>query len=202
MTSKQGTLVLGSPEELEWRLTLVNPADTARGYFFNCALNQVRLHADAEALKRCTELLGEEKITPFFNYPITTLLRLLYNATWSLSEKHEGFEKTLQHLGRQVAQDFLSNAVGKTLLLLTGKAPTQLVNSLPSAYRTGWHHGQGAVKWTSPRQCIASIHGNVIPYPYFEGVFQQVFGAMGVVNMQVKGRQVEPVTSEYAFSWN
>ena len=47
-----------------------------------------------------------------------------------------------------------------------------------------------------------SIHGNVIPFPYFEGVFLEVFQAAGATHFAVKGRQVGPADTEYELSWD
>jgi uncharacterized protein (TIGR02265 family) len=191
---------LSSPQELERRLKRVPPGDTARGYFFQCTLEQVRSTGNPEALRRCLEVSGTETHTAFFKYPITALLRLLYHAAWAL--KGEGsFEQSLRHLGQHVAQDFLTNAVGKTLLLVAGKNLKLLADALPAAYPTGWDHGKGAVKWVGPRHCVASIHGNAVPYPYFEGIFLTVFQAVGAPHLQVKGRQVAVTETEYEISW-
>lgn len=183
-------------------MALARPEDTACGYFFNCALDEVRRQGDEALLKRCIEVLGQEKFAAFFNYPITSLLRLLYTASWGMSEKHGGFEKALRHLGRDVAQHFLRNTVGRTMLLLAAKNPKRLAEGLPSAYRTGWQHGRSTVQWTQPGQYLAFIHGNVIPYPYFEGVLSEVFMATGADNVRVTGRQIGPVDSEFSLSWS
>jgi uncharacterized protein (TIGR02265 family) len=192
---------LGSPEDLELRLTLVPPRDTARGYFFNCALELVRLRGDEEALRRCLEASGKEDFTAFFNYPLSTLLRLLYQAAWALEDSSGGFENALRELGHRTTQEFLGNSVGKALLLVAGKSMKWLVDTLPAAYRTGWHHGGGAVKWLGPTRCLVSIHGNVVPYPYFEAVFQAVFQAAGATGFQVRGWQRGPTDTEYELSW-
>lgn len=192
---------LGSPQDLEQRLALLTPKDEVRGYFFKCALEQIQREAGEEALKRCQEKLELDKPVAFFSYPIHSLLRLLYEAAGILSASHGGFEGALRHMGRQVANEFLGNTVGKTLLLLSSKDPKQLADSLPSAYKTGWLHGKGAVRWTGPGQCVATIQGNVVPYPYFEGIFQTVFKALGSEHVKVKGRQVGLADTEYEISW-
>ncbi|WP_158502012.1 TIGR02265 family protein [Vitiosangium sp. GDMCC 1.1324] len=202
MASNPSTVDLGSPAELERRLALIPPGDTARGYFFNCALEPIRMLGDAEALERCLETSGREEFTAFFNYPISTLLPLLYTAAWALRESSGSFEEALRQLGKHVAKHFLANPVGRALLMLAAKSPTQLVNGLPAAYRTGWGHGRGAVKWTGLNQCAAFIHGNVIPYPYFEGVFLEVFQAAGATGLKVTGRQVGPADTDYDISWS
>lgn len=201
MASTQDEAKLGSPEDLALRLTLVPPRDTARGYFFNCALEQVRLRGDAEALGRCQEASGEKDFTAFFNYPISALVRLLYEAAWALEDSSGGFENALRELGQRVAREFLGNSVGKALLLVAGKSLRWLTDSLPTAYRTGWHHGEGAVRWLGPTRCLVSIHGNVVPYPYFEGIFQEVFQAAGATGFQARGRQRGPADTEYELSW-
>lgn len=201
MAPTQDEAALGSPEDLERRLALVPPRDTARGYFFNCALELVRLRGNEEALRRCLEVSGQEDFTAFFNYPMSTLLRLLYQAAWALEAPSGGFENALRELGQRTCVEFLGNSVGKALLLVAGRSARWLVDTLPSAYRTGWHHGEGAVKWLGPTRCLVSIHGNVVPYPYFEAVFQVVFQAAGTSGFQVRGRQRGPADTEYEMSW-
>jgi uncharacterized protein (TIGR02265 family) len=201
MTSTQFQADLGSPRDLEQRLALLTPQDTARGYFFKCTLELIQREAGEEALKRCQEKGELDKPVAFFNYPIHALVRLLFEAAEILSARYGGFEGALRHMGRQVANEFLGNTVGKTLLLLSSKDPKQLADSLPSAYKTGWQHGRGEVRWTGPGQCIVLILGNVVPYPYFEGVFQTVFKALGPEHVKVKGRQVGLADSEYELSW-
>lgn len=201
MASTQDDVALGSPEDLELRLKLVPPRDTARGYFFTCALELVRLRGDDEALRRCLEASGKEDFTSFFNYPITSLLRLLYETAWAMEDSSGGFENALRELGHRTAREFLGNAVGKALLLVAGKSVKWLADTLPAAYRTGWQHGQGAVRWLGPTRCLASIHGNVVPFPYFEGVFQAVFQAAGAPGFQAHGRQRGPADTEYELSW-
>lgn len=200
MESNPSSADLGSPRDLEKRLQRVPPGDTVRGYFFRSPLEQVRLTGNPEALQRCLEIRGKEVPTAFFKYPITALLQLLYHAAWAL-EAPRGFEESLRYLGQRVAQDFLENAVGKAMLLAGGKNLKLLANNLPAAYRTGWDHGHGAVKWTRPQQCLVSIHDNVIPHPYFEGIFLQVFQAAGAKHLRVKGWQVELTHTEYELSW-
>jgi uncharacterized protein (TIGR02265 family) len=57
------------------------------------------------------------------------------------------------------------------------------------------------VVWLSPTRCLVSIHGNVIPYPYFEGVFLEVFQAAGAPHFAVRGRRLGPADTEYELSW-
>ncbi|MFE8605011.1 TIGR02265 family protein [Archangium violaceum] len=201
MASNQDAVELGSPRELELRLTLIPLGDTVRGYFFNCALEQVRLQGDEEALRRCIEASGLESCTAFFKYPMSALLQLLYHVSWALKDSSGSFEASMRQLGQWTAKEFLVGSVGRTMLLLAGSNLKRLADSLPTAYRTGWEHGWGEVAWTGSRQCLVSIHGNVVPYPYFEGVFVEVFQAAGASNLKVKGWQVGTADTRYSLSW-
>lgn len=202
MASNQDAAELGSPRELEVRLTLIPLGDTVRGYFFNCALELLRLQGNEEALRRGIEACGLEAPTPFFKYPMSALLRLLYHVAWALKDSSGGFEEALRQLGRRTAKEFLAGSVGRTMLLLAGRNLKLLADSLPIAYRTGWEHGGGSVSWSGVRQCLVSISGNVVPYPYFEGVFLEVFHAAGATNLKVKGWQVGTADTRYELSWD
>ncbi|REG33391.1 uncharacterized protein (TIGR02265 family) [Archangium gephyra] len=202
MVSNQDAAELASPRELELRLKLIPPGDTVRGYFFNCALEQVRLQGDEEALRRCVEASGLESPTAFFKYPMSALLRLLYHVAWALNDSRGGFEASLRLLGQWTAKEFLRGSVGRTMLLLAGRNLKRLADYLPTAYGTGWEHGWGEVMWTGSGQCLVSIHGNVVPYPYFEGVFLEVFQAAGATNLKVRGWQLGTAHTRYSLSWD
>ncbi|HZH14191.1 MAG TPA: TIGR02265 family protein [Archangium sp.] len=49
---------------------------------------------------------------------------------------------------------------------------------------------------------LVSPRGNVVPYPYFEGVFLEVFQAAGAANLKVRGWQVGPADTRYTLSWD
>ncbi|MCY1083299.1 TIGR02265 family protein [Archangium lansingense] len=182
-------------------MKLIPLGDTVRGYFFHCALEQVRLLGDEEALRRCREAGGLESPMRFFKYPISGFVRLLYEAARALTDSAGSFEEAMRQLGRHVATEFLGSPVGKTMLLLAGDNLQRLADSLPMVYRTGWGHGVGEVAWTGFSSCRTSIHGNVIPFPYFEGIFLEVFQAAGATHLKVAGRQVGPADTEYELSW-
>jgi uncharacterized protein (TIGR02265 family) len=202
MASNQGVADLGSPRELESRLKLIPLGDNVRGYFFNCALAPLRLPGNEEALRRCVEACGLEAPTAFFKYPMSALLRLLYHVAWALKDSSGSFEEALRQLGQRTAKEFLAGSVGRTMMLVARSNPRLLAESLPIAYRTGWEHGWGTVSWTGVTQCLTSIHGNVVPYPYFEGVFLEVFQATGATNLKVRGWQVATADTRYVLSWD
>jgi uncharacterized protein (TIGR02265 family) len=192
---------LGSPGDLELRLKLIPRGDTVRGYFFTCALEQLRLHGRDEAHRHWLETSGMQPTTAFFNYPMSALLRLLYHTAWALKDSSGSFEESLRQLGQWTAKEFLESAVGRTMVLLAAKSPKLLAQNLPTAYRTGWGHGVGAVSWAGARKCHPAIHGNVVPSPYFEGVFLRVFQAVGAPNLKVRGWQEGPADTRYEISW-
>ncbi|MFY0526300.1 TIGR02265 family protein [Archangium gephyra] len=123
MAPNQDAADLGSPRELEQRLTLIPPGDTVRGYFFNCALEQLRLHVNDEAVRRWVEASGLEAPTSFFKYPMSTLLRLLYHVGWAMQDSSGSFEESLRQLGRRTAKEFLRKLGGQDDVVAVRKAP-------------------------------------------------------------------------------
>ncbi len=65
---------LGSPAELERRVTLVRPGDTLRGFLFGATLKAVMSQGDEAAVLRCIEAAGGEGFLSFFCYPVPSLL--------------------------------------------------------------------------------------------------------------------------------
>ena len=190
-----------SPESLTRRLARVPPEDQARGYFFQATLEQVRLRGSDGAVRRCLEASGVEAPVAFFKYPLTSLLRMLYQATWELMGD-SSFESTLYGLGRHVCAHFLSNPVGKSFLVVAGRNPRQLVEALPAGYRTAWDHGWVSLEWDGPRHCRSFLHAGLIPPPYIEGVLQHVFEAAGVVRPRVRSRSLSLSETAFDLTWD
>nr|QKW93778.1 hypothetical protein [Vitiosangium cumulatum] len=187
--------------ELEQRLAAVGPKDTTRGFLFSAALEVVRSQADAEALKRCVEAAGNSNFTAFFSYPVPTLLKLLYAASRELSSKHGGFDGAMQQLGFRVAPRFLESTTGKMLLSLVGKEPKRLIDSMPTAYKTAWDHGNCTLTWTGPKGGRLA-YTNVIPVQYFAGSVMQILSAAQVKGAQATGKQLSLTESTVDFSWD
>jgi uncharacterized protein (TIGR02265 family) len=192
---------LGSPRDLEQRLAVIQPTDTARGFLYNSALELVETQVGPAALKSCNEVLGGKTQKAFFTYPMGSLLKLLHCAADALSDKYGGFEPAMQHLGFRATPGFLESAAGKMLMSLVGKEPRRLFEGLPTAYKTAFNHGACELTWLGPQQGRFVYTGNTIPYPYFVGSVHQVFSTAQMTRVSVRGQQLGPAHCVVDFSW-
>ncbi|RKH54528.1 DUF2378 family protein [Corallococcus aberystwythensis] len=188
-------------QDLEKRLALATPDDTARGMFFNGALNAVRNLGGDAAVEKCLAVVPEKKFVDFFNYPVAGFLKLAFTGAQLMGPQLGGFDAMLRKMGTQATTDFLSSAAGKTLLLLAGDSPKRLVTNLPTGYRAAVSYGDRSVEWTSDRAGKLLMKRDFMPPAYHEGVLHAVIEALGARGVQVKGRQTGPVDTEYALSW-
>jgi uncharacterized protein (TIGR02265 family) len=198
----QDTPGLGSRQELERRLGLISPKDTARGFLFSAVIKVVADHADAAAVKRCTAVVGESTFPTFFNYPITSLVKLLYTAGWEVSGALGGFENALRAFGDQAGTEFKATMVGKTLVALDGIDTKHLLLGFPHAQPTGLAHGSLELRWTGARSGVFVYRGILIPYPYFEGSLYNMFKLTPARNVEISGYETGPADFELAFSWD
>src|SRR6476661_1781694 len=89
-------------QDIERRLRLATPEHTTRGILFVATLRTVReLGADEAMVRSCQEASGESEFVDFFNYPTSSLLRLLAAAARVLSPRYGGMEGALRQLGRK-----------------------------------------------------------------------------------------------------
>ncbi|MGE6764017.1 DUF2378 family protein [Corallococcus interemptor] len=188
-------------QDLEKRLALATPDDTARGMFFNGALNAVRILGGDAAVEKCLAAVQEKKFVDFFNYPVSGFLKLSFTGAQLMGPQLGGFDAMLRKMGTQATTDFLSSAAGKTLLLLAGDSPKRLVTNLPTGYRAAVSYGDRSVEWSSDRAGKLLMKRDFMPPAYHEGVLQAVIEALGARGVQVKGRQTGPVDTEYTLSW-
>ena len=191
----------GSQQELEQRLALVGPEDTARGFFFNAALQVVRDMGDAAALERCHEAAGGGRFMAFFSYPVSALDQLLHTAAWVLSQKHGGFDAAMRHLGHQVVPDYLASSAGRALRMLAGGEPRRTLHSLPSSYRTTVRHGDCSVRGLTSNAGIVVFTGCSLPTAYLEGAVRGVFDSMRMEKVKVVGRRRGPGDTQISVSW-
>lgn len=188
-------------QDLDKRLALATPDDTARGMFFNGALNAVRILGGDAAVEKCLAASTEKKFVDFFNYPVSGFLKLSFAGAQLMGPQLGGFDAMLRKMGTQATTDFLSSAAGKTLLLLAGDSPKRLVSNLPTGYRAAVSYGERSVEWQSDRAGRLLMKRDFMPPAYHEGVLQAVIEALGARGVQVKGRQTGTVDTEYALSW-
>lgn len=199
-TPPQPLLGLGSAKDLEQRLAATGPKDTTRGFLFNAALEVVKTQAGEVAMKRCVEAAGGGSYTAFFSYPVTALVKLTYMGARELSIKFGSFEGAMEEFGYRVAPRFLESTTGKMLLSLVGKEPKRLIDSLPTAYKTAWDHGNCTLTWTGPKSGRLT-YVNALPVAYFVGSVKQMLAAAQLKGTQVRSQQTSPTECTIDFSW-
>jgi uncharacterized protein (TIGR02265 family) len=192
---------LNTERHLERNLALAKPEDTARGMFFNGAVEAVRVLANEEVAHRCRMASGERKHIDFFSYPVTSFLKMCLAVTNEVGPRLGGCEKVLRRIGEQSTQDFLSSMAGKTAILLAGGNVKRLLGQLPSSYRAAVSYGERAVLWTGERSGRFIIHHDFMPPAYHEGVLLGVMEAAGVRPVLARGRMTGSLDSEYELSW-
>lgn len=188
-------------QDLEMRLSLATREDTARGLFFNGVLGAVKVLGGEAAVAKCLAAGGEKKFVDFFNYPVSSFLKMAYTAAQLMGPQLGGFDATLRRMGMQATTDFLSSAAGKTLLLLASDNPKKLVSNLPSGYRAAVSYGDRSVVWTGDKAGRFLMKRDFMPPSYHEGTLQAVIESLGVRNVQVHGKQTGPLDTEYELSW-
>lgn len=197
---KDAILPLDS-NDLEQRIALASSSDTCKGMFHNgLFLSAQRAQGDL-GLERMKAAARGQKYVDFFNYPIAEFLPQAWAAAEIVGGK-EGLAAGIRLLGRQATDDFLSTAVGKTLLLLAGSDPKRMMNSLPAGYKTAVSYGTRTVTWKTSAHCVFSMKRDFMPHPYHEGVLLQVLTAVGGKNVQAKGHRVGLLDTDYEITWS
>lgn len=192
---------LNTERHLERNLALAKPEDTARGMFFNGAVDAVRALANEEVAHRCRAATGERKHIDFFSYPVASFLRMCLAANQQVGLQLGGCEKVLRRIGEQSTRDFLSSMAGKTAILLAGGSVKRLLGQLPSSYRAAVSYGDRVLTWTGERSGRFIIQHDFMPPAYHEGVLLGVMEAAGVRPVLVRGQLTGPLDSEYELSW-
>jgi uncharacterized protein (TIGR02265 family) len=188
--------------QLRHRMAMASPTDTARGMFFNGALEVARALGGSEAADRCQQVLGEKRFIDFLNYPIADLLQLSLEILRLIGPRAGGGAGVLRRMGAQAARDFLASAPGRTMLMLTDKNPRRLLNQFPASYRTVVGFGERRVVWSvNDRTGLVLAQRDFMPPAYTKGLLQGVLESVGAKGVNVSGRPTGVLDSEYEVSW-
>ena len=191
----------GSKEELEWRLSLLDPAESLRGVVFNSVLEVVRQLGDEHAVERCLEVAHEGRFMDYFNYPFRSLIEMTYTAAQLLGNKYGSFEKALWQMGYQSATSFYSSTAGRAVLLLARGGPARLLDTLPAAFHTTWKSAEVTTRLTGPRSAILTYKRDFMPPPWTEAGFMGTFVAAKVKGFKITAHPLNPLDTEYEFTW-
>jgi uncharacterized protein (TIGR02265 family) len=191
----------GSDEDLELRLAMASPSDTARGMFLRATLEAVRTLGDEGLVRRCQAAGGEEKLVDFFIYPIAMNLRMVFAAARMLEARCGGLDGALRQLGRTAGECFLASTAGLALQFLSRGDAKRLVGNLPSAYRAAVSFGVRSVVWTGRTRGLLTMRREFMPYPFQEGMLLGVLEKAHAKGARVCGHQLSTLESEYDISW-
>ena len=205
MTLSEGAVAVDeAPDsygDLERRLTLATPADTVRGTFFLGMLDAVRALAGEEGERRCLEAGDEPRFMDFFNYPVSTFLRINDVAAWVLAPRCGGWHQAQHHLGRRAMGDMLKSAAGRALLLLSRGETRRLVGNLSSVYRSAVSYGERSVQWEGPSRGRVLMLRDFMPCAFHEGVLLALLEDMKARAVEVRGTRLDVLDGEYLVSW-
>lgn len=188
--------------DLQERLAMAAPGDTIKGVLCNSALATASQVLDEGAVKACRAASGERRFIDFFNYPVSSFLRLSFTAAELSRSKLGGLDAAFRTLGKQAVDDFLSTAAGKALRSVGNEDPHRLLATLPSTYRTALNHGERHISLASVGRCVLKMRRDFLPHAYHEGVLVALLSSLGLAGAHVLGRRVGTLDADYEITWD
>jgi uncharacterized protein (TIGR02265 family) len=187
--------------DLADRLRFANEDDTCKGMFFNGVLSATEKLLGTSAREHVAAGLPEKKYVDFFNYPIATFLPAAFHAAKLLMPGMGSFDNAIRKLGEQAIDDFLSTAVGRTLVTVSAGEAKRLMRAAPVAYKTAVSYGSRETIITGENTCVFKMRRDFMPHAYHEGVFTAVLRALGCHEVKVIGRRMGLFDADYEVSW-
>ncbi len=187
--------------DLERRLSLATPRDTVRGMFCLGTLEAVRSLAGEAAMRLCVEAGGEPRFVEFFNYPVSTYLRVNDAAARVLEPVCGGWEEAQRQLGRRATADMLHSAAGKALMMLSKGESRRLLGMLPSAYRSAVNYGERSVVWEGASRGRILMRRDFMPSAYHEGVLLAALERVNARSVSVRAWRMGLLDCEYLVCW-
>ncbi|HEX8822692.1 MAG TPA: DUF2378 family protein [Archangium sp.] len=190
--------------DLEQRVLLATPEYTTRGILFMATLRMVRdLGADDAMVQSCLEASGEKEFVEFFNYPTSSLLRLIGAAARALSPKYGSFEEAVRQIGWMSGEVYMASAVGRSAqhMMVGAEDPMLLVRTFQSLYKVSMAYSEPTVVWMGPKRGILAVQRTFTPLPFHEGGALAMAARLGVKNVKVRARSTGPLSIELDISW-
>ncbi|WP_223639864.1 TIGR02265 family protein [Corallococcus sp. EGB] len=188
-----------------WHLTerclAATPEDGARGMFFLGVVKVVGFLQGEEAGATCLAASGLKDLSAADLYPVTHFLPMVAEATWLLRPQLGDWAQALRYIGTQATVDFLSSMFGRELMQAAGRNPWRMLQHMAEGYRAAVSYGERSVLWTGDHSARFVMRRDFMPTPYHEGVLQAALEAVGAQDVQVHGRQLSLLDTEYDVSW-
>jgi uncharacterized protein (TIGR02265 family) len=186
---------------LRRRLSLVTPKDTTRGVFLNGVLQAVRQLGGEAAEQHCLAESGERRFLDFFNYPVSTMLRMSYAGARHLSDQTRSFDEVMRQMGYVSARSFATSSMGSVMLRMILSNPRRLLDIMPTTHRMTTSAGECKVRWTGFNSAVVRITRDFLPHTYMEGSLQGAFEQARVRGLTVRCRPTPSLDNEYELSW-
>ncbi len=156
---------------------------------------------DDGVVQECKRRAGIGRLVDFLSYPVSSYLKLAWDAVDLLEPTTQSVEVAFRKLGYHSASDFLTSLVGKTLVIVAANDPRRLLNNAPTAYATSASFGTRTVNWLGPKHAELTFHGDFMVVPFHEGVIAAAITAVGAQNPKVTGRALSLLDAVYEASW-
>ncbi|WP_434380662.1 TIGR02265 family protein [Melittangium boletus] len=187
--------------DLASRVARALPEHTTRGFFLQSYMEQLRALGDEALLGQALALCGHGPIMEFFNYPVSSQLRVLALLMPSLVARHGSASAALRVLGRQGVSRFLSSTAGSMLLKLSGQGPKRIVGHAPIGYRMSSSVGEHSLVWQGPRSGRWTMREQFLPPAFHEGLLLELLDRGGAHAPRVVSRVRGLMDFEFDLSW-
>jgi uncharacterized protein (TIGR02265 family) len=187
--------------QLRERCLAATPEDRARGMFFLGVVGVVRFLQGEDAAARCLKASGLETLDAAELYPVTRFLPMVSEATRLLKPQLGDWAQALHYIGTQATVDFLASMFGRELMQASRRNPRLLLQHLAEGYSAAVSYGERSVLWTGDTSARFVMRRDFMPAQYHEGVLLGALEAVGAQDVQVHGRQLSLLDTEYDVSW-
>nr|WP_279637350.1 DUF2378 family protein [Corallococcus interemptor] len=172
-----------------------------RARFFLGVAGVVGFLQGEPARVKCLAASGLKDVSAADLYPVTRFLPMAAEATRLLRPQLGDWEQALRYIGTQATVDFLASMFGRDLMNAAAGNPWRMLQHMAEGYRAAVSYGERSVLWTGDHSARFVMRRDFMPAPYHEGVLQAALEAVGAQDVQVHGRQLSLLDTEYDVSW-
>ncbi|MFZ5472108.1 MAG: serine/threonine protein kinase [Myxococcota bacterium] len=187
--------------ELDRRLLLARPGDNVRGLFFNAVLQGVTRFAGPIAEPHVRAVTAEPQ--PYQDaqpYPAPDFLRLLWKGAEVIAPMCTGVDPAFTELGAVCAESLLRTSAAVSLSSFSSGGG-RLFTPLLAALQPMISPGERLVESSSDRRASLLLKNDLLPPPYFAGIFRHALEKLAGATAQVTWEHRAPDVVGFEMRW-
>jgi uncharacterized protein (TIGR02265 family) len=190
-------------EALPQRKAMVRHQDTMRGVVFQAIERELTRAAGPGAVAEVRTKAGlrHTHFDAMSKFPLMDFITYQEAAAEKLAPLVGGYDEAVWKMGGAAAEAFFDSIAGRTMALLAGRDPTQLLNAVPAGYTLLVSYGRRSWRQTKANEGHFSFEDEYLGPIHNLGTFDSALRVVHGVDPTFELEQQSPLNFTFVVRW-